>query len=118
LLAGLPVMAADNAYDNAADPAYSQGWFFGSNGGHGFGPWGFAANGDYSQFTIASSPGIDVSNKSWAVTVRTTSYLGASRPFAGGNLSAGQVLRLSWTSPGTNAWDSSIQLYDSRTPDI
>jgi hypothetical protein len=113
LLAGLPAMAADTAYDNAADPAYSQGWFFGSNGGHGFGPWGFAANGDYSQFTIASSPGIDVSNKSWAVTVLTTSYLGAYRPFAGGNLSPGQVLRFSWTSPGTNAWDSNILLVDS-----
>ena len=113
LLSELPAMAADNAYDNAADAAYSQGWFFGSNGGHGFGPWGFAANGDYSQFTIASSPGIDVSNKSWALTVLTTSYLGAYRTFAGGNLSPGQVLRFSWTSPGTNAWDSNILLEDS-----
>ncbi|MCX6904574.1 MAG: chitobiase/beta-hexosaminidase C-terminal domain-containing protein [Verrucomicrobia bacterium] len=108
-------MAADNAYDNAADPAYSHGWFLGSNGGYGFGPWGLGgwAGGEDRQFTIASSPGIDVSNKSWAVTVLTSSYVGAYRPFAGGNLSPGQVLRFSWTFPGTNAWDSHILLVDS-----
>lgn len=37
LLAGAtPVRAA---YDDAADPAYADGWQTGDNGGTGFGPW-------------------------------------------------------------------------------
>ena len=102
-------MAADNAYDNAADPAYSHGWFAGSNGGHGFGPWNFDK--DPSQYTIASSPGIDVSNKSWAITAEYGTT--AIRPLTGGALAVGQSVQVAWGLPGTNADNTMVMLLDS-----
>jgi hypothetical protein len=101
--------AAYNASDNAADPAYQNGWFSGSNGGSGFGAWSFDK--DPSQYTIASSPGIDTSNQSWAITAEYGSS--AIRPLAGGTLAAGQIVSVSWTLPGTNAANSEVRLLDA-----
>lgn len=103
------VQAAYNAADNAADPAYTGGWLPGCNGGTGFGVWSFDK--DSSQYNIGISPGIDVSNQSWAVTAEYGTS--AIRPFAGGNLAAGQMVRAAWTLPGTNAANSQIRLLDS-----
>ncbi len=108
------VKAAYNAADNAADPAYASGWLPGRNGGTGFGAWSFDK--DPGQYTIDSSPGIDVSNQSWAVTAEYGTS--AIRPFAGGNLAAGQTVRAAWTLPGTNAANSQIRLLDSANNPI
>lgn len=43
-----PVWAAA-AHDDASQPAYSDGWDDGDNGGFGFGPWSLSFNGDASE---------------------------------------------------------------------
>jgi hypothetical protein len=46
--AGKPLLGATAASDNASEPAYSDGWQAGDNGGIGFGPWNLAFSGDAS----------------------------------------------------------------------
>ena len=113
LLSGLPAMAADNAFDSAADPAYSVGWFPASNGGYGFGPWNV---GGPSQFTIASSPGIDVNHKSWAITAEYGTW--AIRPLTGGPLAVGQSVQVAWGLPGTNADNTMVALMDAADNEL
>jgi len=109
LMLAAPANAAYNASDNAADPAYNGGWPAGSNGGSGFGAWNFDKN--PNQYSIGSAPGIDVSNKSWAVTAEYgTSTI---RPFAGGPLAVNQAVQVSWSLPGTNAANSQVRLLDA-----
>jgi hypothetical protein len=101
--------AAYNASDNAADPAYNGGWRLASNGGYGFGPW--RLYNDPSQYAIINSPGIDVSNKSWAITAEYGTS--AIRPLAGGTLAVGQRVQVSWGLPGTNADNTQVMLLDA-----
>ena len=43
---GQSLFAVTAASDNAADPAYNDGWQAGDNGGFGFEPWALAFSGD------------------------------------------------------------------------
>lgn len=45
VLIASPAGAAQLAFDNASQPAYSDGWQTGDNGGSGFGPWQITLNG-------------------------------------------------------------------------
>ena len=114
LLLAASANASYNASDNAADLAYNGGWHIGSNGGNGFGAWNFDK--DLSQYTIGSSPGIDVSNKSWAVTAEYGTS--AIRPFAGGVLALGQTVQVSWGLPGTNSGGTQVRFLDSANNPI
>ena len=79
--------------DNAADPAYAGGWFYGDNGGTGFVPWIFTATGpinsQWNGFYIGSSttnaagqgPGIDVNGKSWGIYANNNNFATAYRQF-------------------------------------
>jgi hypothetical protein len=71
-------LVSTQAFDNAAQSAYSGGWTNSSNGGFGFGPWtldGSSASINSNGFFIGSSvsnaagasPGIDTSNVSWGM---------------------------------------------------
>ena len=104
------LLAAYNAADTAADPAYGSGWQPGSNGGAGFGAWRFDKAS--SQYAIASSPAIDANNRSWAITAEYGSS--AIRPLLGGSLAPGQTVQVAWTFPGTNAANSQVRLLDAN----
>jgi hypothetical protein len=92
--------------DNANNPAYAGGWFYGDNGGTGFGPWVFTAssqiNSSLNGFYLGSStnsgdgegPGIDVNGKSWGIYANNDSGATAYRTFAYGPLQVGQSLSL------------------------
>lgn len=80
--------------DDAGDPAYAGGWFYGDNGGTGFGPWVFTGigpiNSQWNGFYIGSStnngggdvPGIDVNGQSWGIYANNGNYAAAYRSFA------------------------------------
>jgi subtilase family serine protease len=88
--------------DDASDPAYAGGWFYGDNGGTGFDPWIFTALNGINGFYIGSStnngggesPGIDVNGKSWGISANNN-YATAYRTFAYGALQVGQTLTFS-----------------------
>ncbi len=93
--------------DDANQPAYGGGWFYGDNGGTGFGPWIFtglnAINNSGNGFYIGSStnngggegPGIDVNGKSWGLYAYNDNYAAAYRTFAYGPLQTGQSFSFS-----------------------
>ncbi len=93
--------------DDASQPAYAGGWFYGDNGGTGFGPWVFAASGPISSqwngFYIGSStnngggesPGIDVNGDSWGIYANNNNIAAAYRAIATGALQVGQSLSFS-----------------------
>lgn len=100
--------AADQAFDNAADPAYSSTWIAGTNGGEGYLPWFFTA--DFTgpfvppDFHIGSSgTSIDTNGRSWYIAAPSgANYYGAAdlaiRPIQyGTDLSIGQTLSLDIT---------------------
>jgi hypothetical protein len=92
--------------DDASQPAYAGGWYYGDNGGTGFGPWVFTGTGpinsQWSGFYIGSSTnngggggqGIDVDGKSWGIYANNGNWAAAYRPFAYGPLRVGQTLSL------------------------
>jgi len=55
VLAAAPARAQCAVSDNAADPAYNDGWQNGDNGGTGFQPWVLQAWGSYAGMFIGSS---------------------------------------------------------------
>ena len=80
------------AFDNAAQPAYSGGWTNGSNGGTGFGPWtltttytGVSTNGVFlgssTNNAFGTSPGIDVGGQSWGIYANSGGAVAAYRGF-------------------------------------
>lgn len=93
--------------DDAGQPAYAGGWFYGDNGGTGFGPWVFTGlntiNNSGNGFYIGSStnagdgegPGIDVNGKSWGIYGYNNCYATAYRAFAYGPLQVGQTFSFS-----------------------
>ena len=110
--------APQQAFDNAADPAYSCGWIMpivawngsiytnGITGGTGFGPWKLTATGvigsSSNGFYIGSStnnasrslPGIDVNNQSWAIYASSNNFAAAYRAFANGPLPVGGTFQI------------------------
>jgi hypothetical protein len=107
--------AANLAYDDASDPAYSGGWTNGSNGGYGFDAWIMGIDGTSAGFFIGDSTlngdGVDDGNLhgvsadgdinsgvsssvAWGLFAYNTSGWSravALRPFTGGPLSPGQT---------------------------
>ena len=93
--------------DDASQPAYAGGWFYGNNGGTGFGPWTFTGigpiNSQWNGFYIGSStnngggegPGIDVNGVSWGIYANNGNYATAYRSFAYSPLQVGQSFSLS-----------------------
>ncbi|HUA64337.1 MAG TPA: S53 family peptidase [Alphaproteobacteria bacterium] len=93
--------------DDASQSAYSGGWFYGNNGGSGFGPWIFTGvgpiNSQWNGFYIGSSttnggsggPGIDVNGDSWGIYANNGNYATAYRAFAYAPLQVGQSFSLS-----------------------
>lgn len=91
--------------DNTSDPAYAGGWFYGDNGGSGFGPWIFTGNApinsQWNGFYIGSStnngdgsePGIDVNGESWGLYANNGNLATAYRSFD--SLKVGQSFALS-----------------------
>jgi hypothetical protein len=81
------------AFDNAAQSAYSGGWTNGSNGGFGFDPWTLTTstnNGNDNGFFVGSStnsaagasPGIDTNGQSWSLYANSGNTSVAYRAFA------------------------------------
>jgi hypothetical protein len=100
--------AANLAYDDASDSAYSGGFTNGSNGGYGFGPWTLyyinanviigdsTSNGDgvddgNSYGTIGDGD-INTAGVAWGFFPFGYAY--ASRPFTGGPLDVGQTFSI------------------------
>jgi hypothetical protein len=95
------------AVDSAADPAYTNGWADGSNGGVGFEPWeltgtgvlGSSSNGFFigssTNNASGTSPGIDVSGKSWGIYANSNNFTAAWRAFPGRQLQVGQSFVMS-----------------------
>ena len=65
-----------NAYDTAADPAYSSGFSTGQNGGFGFGAWTVTINGSGGSYISGTGPSWNL----WNNDVNSSSV--AVRPFA------------------------------------
>ncbi len=101
--------AALPAYDNAADPAYANGWIDGSNGGFGFNPWVITTNNDNTEHFAGTfigdanasgvNGGIDTDGKAFGMYSNTSgntsgASVDAMRDFTGGALSAGQSFSL------------------------
>ncbi|HTV39016.1 MAG TPA: S53 family peptidase [Candidatus Sulfotelmatobacter sp.] len=98
---------APSPADDASQPAYAGGWFYGDNGGIGFSPWIFTGigpiNSQWNGFYIGSStnngggegPGIDVNGDSWGIYANNGNYATAYRAFAYGPLQAGQTFSFS-----------------------
>jgi hypothetical protein len=103
---------ANLAYDDASDPAYSNGWLNGSNGGYGFGAWQLTFNVGTGTFDVGSSTlngdGLDDGTTggqandgdidtgmflpvAWGIIPDPMSQLQAIRPFTGGALALGQT---------------------------
>jgi len=108
----LPVRAAGFAFDNAAQPAYDDGWQTGDNGGTGWGGgWTFetGATGQGGSFVwtstqngFGSDPGndgdIDTGGRAWGLwwsggQTLQSAFIAAERPFDGA-LSVGQTFRI------------------------
>jgi hypothetical protein len=81
------------AFDNAAQSAYSGGWTNGSNGGFGFDPWtlatssaGTSSNGFFvgvsTNNASGASPGIDTGGQSWGLYANSGNTSVAYRAFA------------------------------------
>ena len=92
--------AATTAADDASQAAYQTGWTNLANGGVGFGAWQLTAGGQGGFFTASSalnaggnSGGIDTGGRAWGLW-STNGISEAVRPFTGGSLTTGQVLRL------------------------
>jgi hypothetical protein len=93
--------------DDASQPAYAGGWFYGDDGGSGFGPWVFTGigpiNSQWNGYYIGSStnngggqgPGIDVNGASWGIYANNGNYAAAYRPLAYGPLQVGQSFSFS-----------------------
>ena len=109
--------AALIAYDNAADPAYDDGWQAGDNGGIGFQPWVAVApatinssmgNGAYDTYPV--SP-IVTSDRAWNIRPGNSGDLDAVQVFATrgftGSLDIGQTVQLDfdWGGQG-GGWGS------------
>jgi len=105
LLAPATGRGATPAFDSASDPAYTNGWANGSNGGYGWGgPWQLdpPTNSNIAGFFIGSStnndggdPGDDgdidsAGSKAWGVYANSDNIAAAVRPFNGLML-AGQL---------------------------
>ncbi len=104
-------LAANVAFDSAADLVYDDGWQDGDNGGFGFGPWRHtltstnpSENGFFVGTSTANGDGdtnadgdIDrplVNGRSWGTYTNNSQFAIANRSFMGGPLSVGQPLSL------------------------
>jgi hypothetical protein len=93
--------------DDASQLAYAGGWFYGDNGGFGFGPWVFTGTGginsQWNGFYIGSStnngggegPGIDVNGVSWGIYANNGNYAAAYRAIGYSPLQVGQSFSFS-----------------------
>jgi hypothetical protein len=86
-------LVTTQAFDNAAQPAYSGSWTNGSNGGFGLGAWTLATSiaginsngffvGSSTNNAAGASPGIDTSGESWAMYANSGNTSVAYRAFA------------------------------------
>jgi uncharacterized repeat protein (TIGR03803 family) len=112
------------ALDNAADPAYSGGWVYGSDGGSGFGPWALVDTIDYSacngffdssstESSPRSSPGIDVNGQSWGLYANSencgeATIAAAFRSFALGSMTVGGQLLLDMDNGYNDEYGSAV----------
>ena len=93
--------SAANAYDDAADAAYFDGWQSGDDGGAGFGPWTLRASSSNYFFVdtsrhngFRSLPSIDANDRSWGIWSGTgAGDTVAFRPFSS-SLAPGDVVRI------------------------
>jgi hypothetical protein len=120
--------AANPAYDDASDPAYSIGWTNGSNGGYGFDPWILTVFGTGTHFVGTSTVNgdgdsdndgdIDISGRAWGFSTGHPSILYAVRSFTGGPLSLFQPFSVDFDtgfifdpdkgSMGIELWNSGL----------
>ncbi len=108
-------LAANLAFDSAADPVYNDGWQSGDNGGYGFAPWALLTLGSSSGHFLASSTGngdglddgningaandhdIDTAGRAWGMYASFDSSAdgaGAVRNLTGGALTVGQSISI------------------------
>ena len=102
--AGTAAHAQVLAEDSADDAAYAFGWFEGTNGGTGFGPWTFASSassGGFAGTFLATEPNDGLSNigsgasgSAWALFAnsgpgleQSVAFRAISSPIASGNVS-------------------------------
>ncbi|HEY3662033.1 MAG TPA: PEP-CTERM sorting domain-containing protein [Chthoniobacterales bacterium] len=101
--------AALLASDNAADPAYNNGWADGSNGGSGFAPWAITTNNDNVDHFAGTfigdaggsgiNPAINTGGRAFGMYSNTSgntsgASVSAQRDFTGGSLQVGQSFSL------------------------
>ncbi|MCS6770830.1 MAG: hypothetical protein NZ740_02250 [Kiritimatiellae bacterium] len=107
LLGASCCLAANLAYDDASDPAYSGGWTNGANGGYGFAPWVIPYAGTNTLTFVQSSTvngdgdsnadgDIDTAGVAWGLASELGLFMVAYRPFTGGPLQPGQSLNVAF----------------------
>lgn len=90
--------AANPASDDAADPAYDDGWQTDDNGGYGFGPWFMELSGTGGKRLASSTLNgdtngdgdIDTAGRSWLLSAGDNGDAQAFRNFTGGTLMPGE----------------------------
>ncbi|MCS6771051.1 MAG: PEP-CTERM sorting domain-containing protein [Kiritimatiellae bacterium] len=109
----LTASAANLAYDDAFQSAYSDGWQSGDNGGFGFSAWTIFVNNNPPSYFAGVFIGNPASNAGisgmptnsfglYANPHAGNPFVNADRSLTGGGLSVGQTFRFLW---GVN-WDS------------
>lgn len=85
---------ATNAADDAGQPAYTNGWQTGDNGGSGWGAWSLTNYGAQAGcFIAADESNLDIGPQAWGLWANSSNTAEIARPF-GAALATGQVFRL------------------------
>ena len=116
----VPLRAANIAFDSAADVVYNNGWQAGDNGGFGFTPWVFLAQGNSGHFLgtstangdgiddgiiqgVAGDGDIDTAGRSWGLFSQGNGAAStAFRQLTGGPLSIGQSIGIDMDNGGVD----------------
>jgi hypothetical protein len=86
-----------NAFDNASDPVYADGWQAGENGGSGFTAWNFDGTNAPSIHGIDRSSPFNDLGTSWRIAIEPNGLARAGRGFA--PLQVGQTMQLVIDNP-------------------
>ena len=103
-LTNVVMLVSTQAFDNAAQSAYTSSWTNGSNGGFGLNPWALVTSngsinnngffvGTSTNSAAGASPGIDTNGKSWALYANSGNTSVAYRAFAS-SLPIGGTLKI------------------------
>jgi hypothetical protein len=110
------------AYDDTAEAAYSSGWAVSSNGGYGFGAWGFSGLstnqlGNSNTNGALGGPGINVGGNSWQLQ-QGIGWSGAMAGRSIGNYSVADVFEIDADFGALSTGWQAVSVFDSAQTDF